>query len=276
MRNERAGPGTGGRGPASGDPAGPSADGRHDDAGLLAPMTAPAVRVAGSATLDGTPLFGPLDIGLAAGAWTCLLGASGVGKSTVLRLIAGLPTGAAFDGTVTASDGLPLAGRVAYMAQGDLLFPWLDVLGNVVLGARLRGERPDTARARALIDRVGLGPRADRRPRTLSGGERQRAALARTLMEDRPVILLDEPFSALDAKTRAEMQELAAGLLAGRTVLLVTHDPAEAARLGNAILLMTASGVTAAPVPPAAPVRPADDPETLAAQGRLLAMMRAA
>lgn len=240
-------------------------------------MTAPApsVRVTGHATLDGAPLFGSLDIGLAAGTWTCLLGASGVGKSTVLRLIAGLPTGADFAGTVTASDGAPLAGRTAYMAQADLLFPWLDVLGNVALGARLRAERPDTARARALIDRVGLAHRADRRPRTLSGGERQRVALARTLMEDRAVILLDEPFSGLDARTRADMQELAAGLLAGRTVLLVTHDPAEAARLGHAILLMTPSGVTAAPVPPSPPVRAIDDPDTLAAQGRLLAMMRA-
>ncbi len=238
-------------------------------------MIAPDVRVAGSATLDGAPLFGPLDIRLAAGTWTCLLGASGVGKSTVLRLIAGLPTGADFAGTVTASDGAPLAPRVAYMAQADLLFPWLDVLGNVTLGARLRAERPDAARARALLDRVGLAARADRRPRTLSGGERQRAALARTLMEDRPVILLDEPFSALDARTRADMQELAAELLAGCTVLLVTHDPAEAARLGDAILLMTPEGVLPAPVPPAPPVRPVDDPATLAAQGRLLAMMRA-
>ena len=239
-------------------------------------MTAPAVRVAGAATLDGAPLFGPLDVRLAAGQWTCLLGASGVGKSTVLRLIAGLPTGADFAGTVSVSDGASLDGRVSYMAQADLLFPWLDVLGNVTVGARLRGQPPDLARARALIARVGLGPRADRRPRTLSGGERQRAALARTLMEDRPVILLDEPFSALDARTRADMQELAAELLAGRTVLLVTHDPAEAARLGHAILLMTPDGITPAPVPPSPPVRPVDDPATLAAQGRLLAMMRAA
>jgi putative hydroxymethylpyrimidine transport system ATP-binding protein len=237
---------------------------------------APAVRLAGTARLEGAPLFGPLAIELGAGTWTCLLGASGVGKSTVLRLIAGLPTGVAFHGTVTASDRLSLDGRVAYMAQSDLLFPWLDVLGNVTLGARLRGAAPDVGRARGLLDRVGLSARADRRPRTLSGGERQRAALARTLMEDRPVILLDEPFSALDARTRAEMQELAAELLAGRTVLLVTHDPGEAARLGHAILLMSPTGVTEAPLPPTPPIRPADDPGTLAAQGRLLAMMRAA
>ena len=194
----------------------------------------------------------------------------------MLRLIAGLPTGAAFAGSITASDGAPLDGRVAYMAQSDLLFPWLDVLGNVVLGARLRGEPADAARARDLLARVGLGSTST------AGRARSRAAsasasrLARTLMEDRPVILLDEPFSALDARTRADMQELAAGLLAGRTVLLVTHDPGEAARLGHAILLMTPAGVTAAPVPPTPPVRPFDDPETLAAQGRLLALMRRA
>lgn len=241
---------------------------------MTARVSALAVRVAGSASIDGAPLFGALAIDLAAGRWTCLLGPSGVGKSTVLRLIAGLPTGATFSGEVAAGDGRPLAGRVAYMAQSDLLYPWLDLRENVVLGARLRGETPDFARAEALIAGVGLGAHAAKRPGQLSGGERQRVALARTLMEDRPVILLDEPFSALDAKTRAEMQELAAELLTGRTVLLVTHDPTEAARLGDAILVMAAGGITPAPTPPGPPVRPLDDPETLACQGRLYALLR--
>lgn len=239
-------------------------------------MRAPAVRLSGRASVEGAPLFGPLDIELPAGRWTCLLGPSGVGKSTVLRLVAGLPTGVRFEGTVTADDGRALDGRVGYMAQSDLLLPWLDVLGNVVLGARLRHERPDQARALALVERVGLGHRATRRPRTLSGGERQRVALARTLMEDRPVVLLDEPFSALDAGTRAEMQETAAELLAGRTVLLVTHDPAEAARLGNRILVMTPTGAIEAEPPLAPPIRGYDDPDTLACQGRLLALLRRA
>lgn len=233
-----------------------------------------AVEIAGRATMEGAPLFGPLEITLGAGRWTCLLGPSGVGKSTVLRLIAGLPTGARFEGRVVAEDGAPLGGRVAYMAQSDLLFPWLDVTENVALGARLRGDRPDIARAEALIARVGLAKHAHKRPRQLSGGERQRVALARTLMEDRPVILLDEPFSALDAKTRAEMQELAAELLAGRTVLLVTHDPAEAARLGEAIFVMTREDAREAEIPPTPAIRAVDDPATLAAQGRLYAMLR--
>lgn len=239
-------------------------------------MSAPPVCVKGRATVDGAPLFGPLEIDLAGGEWTCLLGPSGVGKSTILRLIAGLPTGVGFEGTVAAGDGLPLAGRVGYMAQSDLLLPWLDVVGNVILGARLRRERPDMPRAEAMVARVGLAARSTRRPRTLSGGERQRAALARTLMEDRPIVLLDEPFSALDAGNRAAMQETAAELLAGRTVLLVTHDPAEAARLGHRILVMTADGVTAATPPRIAPVRPYDDPETLACQARLLTLLRQA
>lgn len=237
-------------------------------------MTAPAIRVRGSASVDGATLFGPLEIDMPAGQWTCLLGPSGVGKSTVLRLIADLPTGVGFQGTIAADDGEPLAGRVGYMAQSDLLLPWLDVRGNVLLGARLRREAPDGARAGALIARVGLGARAQQRPRTLSGGERQRVALARTLMEDRPVVLLDEPFSALDAGTRAAMQETAAEMLAGRTVLLVTHDPGEAARLGHRILVMTAGAVTVAEPPARPPIRPHDDPGTLACQARLLSLLR--
>ncbi len=237
-------------------------------------MSGIEIEIAGSATVEGRPLFGPLSITLRAGRWTCLLGPSGVGKSTILRLIAGLPTGAEFTGRVAAADGAPLSGRVAYMAQSDLLFPWLDVLGNVVLGARFRGEPPDFARAEALIARVGLAAHARKRPRQLSGGERQRVALARTLMEDRPVVLLDEPFSALDAKTRAETQELAAELLAGRTVLLVTHDPGEAARLGEAILVMTRTGVIPAEAPPGPPIRSVEDTATLLCQGRLLMTLR--
>lgn len=253
---------------------------------------APAIRLAGEARLQGAQLFGPLALEMEAGEWTCLLGPSGVGKSTLLRLIAGLETGAEFTGTLDADDGAPLEGRVAFMAQSDLLFPWLDVRGNVGLGARLRGtsigarlrgeqnfarlrgDRPEAARAEALIARVGLAAQARAHPATLSGGQRQRAALARTLMEDRPVVLLDEPFSALDARTRAEMQELAAGLLAGRSVLLVTHDPAEAARLGHRIYLLREDGLTRAAPPETPPVRAVDDPDTLACQGRLLALLR--
>jgi len=230
---------------------------------------APTVVLDGTCAMAGRPLFGPLTLTIPAGEWTCLLGPSGVGKSTMLRLIAGLEIGGAFAGTVTF-DGHPAdPAPVAYMAQSDLLFPWLDVTGNVTIGARLRGETPDHARAARLIDQVGLTPQSAQKPATLSGGQRQRAALARTLMEDRPVILLDEPFSALDARTRAEMQSLAATLLGGRTVLLVTHDPAEAARLGHTIRILDERGLHALAAPGTPPVREIDAPETLAAQARL-------
>jgi putative hydroxymethylpyrimidine transport system ATP-binding protein len=139
-----------------------------------------------------------------------------------------------------------------------------------MLGARLRGQTPDRTRAEDVLARVGLTRHADKRPHSLSGGERQRVALARTLMEDRPVVLLDEPFSALDARTRTEMQDLAAGLLQGRTVLMVTHDPAEAIRLGEQVLLLSERGIETIPLPDTDPPRAVNDPGTLSAQGALL------
>ncbi|MEM6985525.1 MAG: ATP-binding cassette domain-containing protein [Pseudomonadota bacterium] len=209
-----------------------------------------------------------------AASWTALLGPSGVGKSTVLRLLAALDTHWHFDGQLGASDGHSLAGRVALMAQQDLLLPWSTVAENVALGARLRGDVVDAGWVDSLIDRVGLSAHAAKRPTQLSGGQRQRVALARTLMEDRPVVLLDEPFSALDARTRSEMQDLAAELLSGRTVIMVTHDPAEAARLGHRVLLMTDTGVEDVGIPDGMPPRPVDDADTLAVQGRLLRRLR--
>ncbi len=240
-----------------------------------APGSVPAITLEGEGYSAGALLFAPLTLEVPAGRWTGLLGASGVGKSTLLRVIAGLDTGVRFIGEVRTSDRLPLAGRVALMAQSDLLVPWHDILGNVTLGATLRGTRPDRDRAMALLERVGLADHARKRPHMLSGGERQRAALARTLMEDRPVILLDEPFSALDARMRAEMQELAGELLAGRTVLLVTHEPAEAARLSDAAWLMSAHGLEALELPDTPPVRDLEDPEFLAAQAALFRRLRA-
>lgn len=229
-----------------------------------------AAHIAGQAWVEAEPLFGPIDLTLNAGEWTCLLGPSGVGKSTVLRLIAGLDTGVRFEGQVQRD--LP----VALMAQEPGLLPWLNVTDNVALGARLRGDPPDPARAAALVEKVGLADRATAMPGRLSGGQRQRVALARTLFEDRQLVLLDEPFSALDARTRARMQELSALLLADRTVLLVTHDPAEAARLGDRILLLTETGIEEQPTPgprPHGQARPFDAPEVMATEAALLRRM---
>ena len=205
-----------------------------------------------------------------AGRTTCLLGRSGVGKTSLLRWLAGLLPGTA------------RAEAVAYMAQSDLLLPWLSVLDNVLLGYRLRGDsaarRTAESRARALLAEVGLHDRLDDRPHVLSGGMRQRAALARTLCEDRPVVLMDEPFAHLDAVTRLELQDLAARLLAGRTVVLVTHDPLEALRIGHQIRVLSGSPFTAGPIiePPGVVPRDPADPVLLALQARLFAELRGA
>ncbi|MEM6664656.1 MAG: ABC transporter ATP-binding protein [Pseudomonadota bacterium] len=236
------------------------------------------VTLSGSAAAGGRALFGPLIFSVHSEEWTCLLGTSGAGKTTMLRLIAGLETGVAFEGTIAADDGISLKGRIALMAQTDLLLPWLDVFDNVLMGHRLRGEVTPEARLRAqdLIARVGLKEHSAKRPSALSGGMRQRAALARTLMEDRPLVLLDEPFSALDARTRAEMQELAFELLQGRTVLLVTHDPAEAARLGHRIQILDHGSLKEVEPPSSAAIRAYDDPEVFECQTAMMTRMRKA
>ncbi|MBE7212833.1 MAG: ABC transporter ATP-binding protein [Gluconacetobacter diazotrophicus] len=224
-------------------------------------------------------IFAGLDLSVRAGELLVLLGASGVGKSGLLRIIAGLRKPAT--GTVSATDGGSLAGRIAWMGQQDLLLPWATTEDNVVLGDRLRGRGADRNRARDLLRRVGLEGREKALPAELSGGMRQRAAIARTLYEDRPVVLMDEPFSALDSVTRAQVQSLAAEVLRGRTVLLITHDPLEACRLGHRLLVLEA-GTDGGPARlgepitvPGAPPRPVDDPQLLAAQARLLRRLAA-
>lgn len=241
-------------------------------------VSPPAIEVqVPSLVLGGVQILRDLDLSIEAGRTTCLLGPSGAGKTTLLRLVAGLIEPGA--GTrITTSDARTLAGRVAWMAQQDLLFPWLDVLGNVTLGARLRGAAIDRDRAMAVLGQVGIAAHARKLPATLSGGQRQRAALARTLMEDRPVVLLDEPFSAVDLPTRLRLQDLAATLLVGRTVLMVTHDPLEALRLAHRIVVLTGMPARAeeASVPRGEPPRAPDEPSLLAEQGRLLALLKAA
>ena len=224
-------------------------------------------------------VFRELDLELPAGQWTSILGQSGVGKSSLLQLLCGIADEARVSGTVRCSDGKPLSGRVAWMAQDDLLLPWLTVLENVVLGARLtrqrRADAEQSARGRDLLAQVGLADRATALPRQLSGGQRQRVALARTLFQDCPLVCMDEPFSALDAINRLRLQDLAAHLLEKRTVLMITHDPLEALRLSDRVLVLQGSPARLSqPIHPRGEVpRSVRDDALLHLQGELLALL---
>ncbi len=233
-----------------------------------------ALRLSGDLWMGKTPLIRNLALWMPASSWNCLLGPSGVGKSTLGRLIAGLPGPYRLDGALGFSNGAPLSGRVTMMAQDGQLLPWADLVHNVTIGARLRGERPNTARARALLAEVGLAGLEARRPDALSGGQRQRVALARILIEDRPVVVLDEPFSALDTVTRLAMQDLAARLLKGRCVILITHDPLEAIRLSDQAWLLGSDGAEMLELPDCPAPRDYRAPKTLTAQSNLLARLR--
>jgi putative hydroxymethylpyrimidine transport system ATP-binding protein len=184
------------------------------------------------------PVFDNLTWSLKTGQWTCLLGQSGIGKSSLLRLIAGLLSeDSKIEGKLTRQE------KIAYLGQNDALLPWLSVYENAALSARISPysaaeKKALKQRATALLEKAGLAESAHLYPRHLSGGMRQRVALIRTLVEDKPIILLDEPFSRLDAITRHQLQNLAAELLKNKTVLLVTHDPSEALRLADRIELL--------------------------------------
>lgn len=230
---------------------------------------------------DNIPLFDNLNLTLGAGKWSCLLGPSGVGKSTLLRMIANLISdNTEFRGEIHCDNNHSLAQQISYMAQTDLLMPWLTALDNALINARLNGNMSNEIiqHARDLFSQVGLKDACDKYPRELSGGMRQRVALVRTLLQDKPVVLMDEPFSALDAITRFQLQTLAAKLLKNRTVLLITHDPMEALRLADDIYILSGQPATLSqPLKLNTPTpRDPADPELIGHQAELFhALMQA-
>ena len=185
---------------------------------------------------DGRPVLDGVDLDIAPGEFVALLGVSGTGKSTLLRALAGL------DREVTGELSVP--GTVAVAFQEPRLLPWRRVLANVSLGLRAE-DRPDTVGRRAL-EEVGLTERAGAWPLTLSGGEAQRAALARALVREPSLLLLDEPFSALDALTRIAMHRLVLRLWQRHrpAVLLVTHDVDEALILADRVLVLAGGQIS--------------------------------
>jgi ABC-type nitrate/sulfonate/bicarbonate transport system ATPase subunit len=189
---------------------------------------------------DETLVFDGLDLDVAPGEVCCLLGPSGCGKTTLLHLLAGLeePT----DGRVEI-DGERVTGpdyRWGVVFQDPLLYPWLSVRENVEIGPKLRGEAPDPDHVDELLDLVGLDGFADADTSDLSGGMAQRASLARTLANDPDVLLLDEPFSALDQLTKMELQDELLRIVdeLGVTAVFVTHDIDEAVYLGDRVAIM--------------------------------------
>jgi NitT/TauT family transport system ATP-binding protein len=206
-----------------------------------------APRVLGAVRLTGvTKVFGrgasavraldQVSLDVAPGEFTCLIGASGCGKSTLLSLVAGLEEPTA--GEVSTSGD-----RVAFMFQEAALFPWLTAAGNVELALRARGEGKAERRRRTaeLLETVHLGGFGSKRPHELSGGMRQRVALARALAQDADVLLMDEPFGALDAMTRDVLHDELDRICAGRplTVIFVTHNVREAVRLGDRVVVLS-------------------------------------
>jgi NitT/TauT family transport system ATP-binding protein len=223
-------------------------------------VTTPEIATAGVALSGVTKVYGRgesavlaldrVSLDVAPGEFVCLVGASGCGKSTLLNLVAGLDRVSGGTVTVTGkadlSAGPMPSGRSpspGLMFQEPALFPWLTVAANIEVPLKLRGlPRPQRrARVAELLDTVHLSEFGKRRPHELSGGMRQRVALARTLALDTPVLLMDEPFGALDAMTRDLLHDELERIWSERrlTVLFVTHNVREAARLADRIVLLS-------------------------------------
>ena len=220
----------------------------------MSQTTAPAMTLRGAtkkfATRDGSAFTAITDVDLtvAAGEFVTVVGPTGCGKSTTLSLVSGLEP--ATSGTVQVH-GVPVTGipdGVGYMFQSDAVLPWKNVLDNVALGLRYRKVPAAAARERARdwIARVGLAGFEDRYPHQLSGGMRKRVAMAQTLITEPSLLLLDEPFGALDVQTRELMQDELLRLWSGTgaAVVFVTHDLTEAISLADRVVVMTAGPAT--------------------------------
>jgi ABC-type nitrate/sulfonate/bicarbonate transport system ATPase subunit len=184
------------------------------------------------------------NLSIEAGRFVSIIGPSGCGKSTLFNIIAGLVPPSTGKVTADGEDIIGKTGHVGYMLQKDMLLPWRTILDNIILGMEIRGvpRKQAVERALPLMDKYGLKGFDKHYPKELSGGMRQRAALLRTLLYDRDIILLDEPFGALDAQTRITMQNWLLQLWGdfGKTVLFVTHDIDEAIYLSDDIYVFTA------------------------------------
>jgi NitT/TauT family transport system ATP-binding protein len=234
--------------------------------------------------LGGATVFAGLEFAVRSGEFLCVLGPSGCGKSTALRVIADL---LAVDSGSVRVDGTAPGARwrdIAFVFQSPRLLPWRSALDNVTLGMELRFDAADPAAMRAkalgLLELVGLAADAGKYPRMLSGGERQRVALARALAVDPKIVLMDEPFSALDPNTRRRLREELIRIWeqTGKTIVFVTHDVDEALVLADRVVLLSAKPtrvLETLEVTARRPRDPSSNPELAALRARLHELFRA-
>lgn len=207
-------------------------------------LTNPKLELCGISQRFGETLaLAPTDLSIGEGEFVSIVGPSGCGKSTMFNIIAGVLKPTTGKVAIDGRDVTALAGEVGYMLQKDLLLPWRTVLDNIVLGDLLKGKagRAQREEGVALAKRYGLGEFVNHFPSALSGGMRQRVALMRTLAMHRDVLLLDEPFGALDSQTRFSMQQwlLSVWEQERRTIVFVTHDIDEAIYLADRVIVMS-------------------------------------
>jgi NitT/TauT family transport system ATP-binding protein len=185
-------------------------------------------------------------LSIASGEFVSIVGPSGCGKTTLLNLAAGLLDNQSVKGAVSVANRPPSVGNhdVAYMLARDALCPWRSALANAELGAEIRGVPPASRRARAreLLSSVGLAGFEEAAPKALSHGMRQRVAIARTFCLDARILLMDEPFGALDAQTKLQLEDVLLSLwqTERRTVLFITHDLSEAVSMSDRVIVMSA------------------------------------
>jgi NitT/TauT family transport system ATP-binding protein len=219
---------------------------RHEGNGSSAPASAKTRIRIRDVTLSYGPLqiIGGISLDVAAGETVCIIGPSGCGKTTLLRMLAGLakPTSGSveLDGSILGGPNRSVA--IVFQDYGKALLPWRTAAGNVSLALEARGcpkaDRP--AAIRDLLEKIGLGRHADKYPGEMSGGMQQRLQIARCLAQEPKVLLMDEPFGALDAMTRQALQDEVLALVAttGATMVFVTHDLEEAIYLGDRIVCL--------------------------------------
>lgn len=213
--------------------------------GASAPV--PAVQVSDLSIRFGSLLaVSKVSLPIRQGEFVSIVGPSGCGKTTILNLIAGLLPASVASGTFLVNGNLPTSGNreIAYMLARDALCPWRTTLANAELGCEIRGVPAVERRAiaRDLLEKVGLADFENAYPKALSQGMRQRTALARTFAIDAPILLMDEPFGALDAQTKLQLEDVLLSLWesTGRTIVFITHDLSEAVSMSDRVIVMSA------------------------------------